>query len=159
VTPGMEQAIFVGVAAAVIGTVIGYFAGRRASPGIQQLREMTQRFEDAEVEKQRYAQQVNTHFLETANKLNKLTEDYQEVYQHLADGAAALCAADSAPGFNALGSPAAKDAQVIESDSVVVEPPRDYAPRTSPDDPGMLNERYGLDGDVPPHSKDSASSS
>jgi hypothetical protein len=56
----------------------------------------------------------------------------------------------------ALMTATAKASDAIEADSVQLEPPRDYAPKASPESPGVLDEDYGVDkDDVPPdHSKD-----
>ncbi|MDP5071389.1 MAG: DUF1043 domain-containing protein, partial [Congregibacter sp.] len=76
---------------------------------------------------------------------------YRDVYEHIASGASELCSDSEAARFVALAPPETPDHETIESDSVVVEPPRDYATKTSPGDPGVLDERFGLDGeDKPP---------
>ena len=38
-----------------------------------------------------YRTRVDDHFRETANLLNAMTEQYRQVYTHMANGAAALC--------------------------------------------------------------------
>ena len=156
----MEDMVIPALIGAIVGLFIGYLAGRRTAPGSEQHRELEQQLESMKEERTRFEQQVNSHFAETAGKLNALTENYRDVYAHLASGAAALCAKDAQPRFEALAPPVAADGEddtrTIEADSVVVEPPRDYATRASEADPGVLDERYGMDSDdVPPdHSKD-----
>lgn len=149
--PGMESTIL----AAVVALIIGFFLGRRMAPGSQETRELEGKLDEAKAHQERYETRVNAHFADTASKLNALTQNYRDVYEHLANGATDLCSQDGAAQFNALAAPAAQEAPedtVIEQESVVVEAPRDYAPKTSPDDPGVLNERFGLeDGeDKPP---------
>lgn len=145
---------------AIVGLFIGYFFGRRSAPGSDENRDLQRKLEDLQDERKRFEQRVNTHFADTAGKLNTLTENYREVYDQIASGAAELCSQSKGPEFTALAAPAANtdSGDTIEADSVVVEPPRDYAPKTSPDDPGVLNERFGMEGeDVPPdHTKDPA---
>ena len=96
-----------------------------------------------------YEGRVNAHFADTAARLNALTENYREVYEHIAQGAADLCPTEGASGFTAL-QPPAPETETIEADSIMMEPPRDYAPKNSPDDPGVLNERFGLEGEETP---------
>ena len=83
------------------------------------------------------------HFSETARKLNKLTESYREVHNHLASGAAELCQGDGPVVLDRLQNPT--DPAEIPADLADVQPPLDYAPKTSPDEKGMLNEEFGLD--------------
>lgn len=147
---GMDDPVLMAIAAAVVGLLIGYFLGRRSAPSSVQTRELEEQLSDAKASRERFEQRVNDHFAETAGKLNALTENYREVYEHIASGAAELSPQAGAAAFTALAAPAG-DEKAIESDDVMVEPPRDYAPKTSPDDPGVLNERFGLDGeDTPP---------
>ena len=46
-----------------------------------------------------YQTQVETHFVQTSQKFQDLTEQYQELYQHLAQGATTLCR----PNHTAIG--------------------------------------------------------
>ncbi len=146
----MEAIVFGGVIGAVVGIIIGWMLGRSSAPGSQENRELEQQLDDAKASHERFEQKVNAHFADTAGRLNALTENYREVYEHIARGAADLCPQENASAFNALSAPE-EQPQTIEADSVVVEPPRDYAPKSSDDDPGVLDERFGLeDQDVPP---------
>ncbi|MEM1188746.1 MAG: YhcB family protein [Pseudomonadota bacterium] len=147
-----EQVITV-LIGAIIALFIGYFIGRRGAPGSAENRKLQSELDSLRDERARYEQRVNTHFAETAGKLNALTENYREVYEQIAEGAAALCSSGSGARFDALAAPTSEDdtGDTIEGSSVQVEPPRDYAPKSSPDEPGVLNERFGIDGaDVPP---------
>lgn len=148
---GMEDWVVVAIVGAAVGLLIGFFFGRRSAPGSEENRELEQKLQDAQAATERFEQKVNAHFAETAGKLNALTETYREVYAHLAKGAGDLCTLENGPSFNALTEPASEGPQTIESDSVMTEAPRDYAPKSSPDDPGVLNENFGMDSaDKPP---------
>ncbi|WP_439105711.1 YhcB family protein [Congregibacter sp.] len=147
---GMDESLVFAIAGAVIGLLIGYFAGRRSAPGSETARELGEKLEQAETARERYEQQVNAHFADTASKLNALTANYRDVYEHIAGSASQLCSDEGAAGFQALDAPEEPEHDTIESDSVVVEPPRDYAAKTSPDDPGVLDERFGLEGEEKP---------
>ncbi len=87
---------------------------------------------------------VVEHFTDTAALLNRLTESYRDVHNHLASGAAALCDDDSASILPRLPDGSLSQlAQEPELDNI--QPPLDYAPKSSPDAPGMLNEEFGLE--------------
>jgi uncharacterized membrane-anchored protein YhcB (DUF1043 family) len=147
----MNDPVFIAVAGAVVGLLIGYFTGRRLSPGSYETRQLEEQLADARSTQERYEQRVNEHFADTANKLNALTNNYREVYAHIASGASELCPKAENLNFSALAAPGNDGHDTIDADSVMVEAPRDYAPKTSPEDPGVLNERFGMDGsDVPP---------
>jgi hypothetical protein len=154
----MNDPVFIAVAGAVVGLLIGYFTGRRLSPGSHETRELERQLDEATAKQERYEQRVNAHFADTASKLNALTDNYREVYEHIANGASELCPGGEELNFTALTAPENDGHETIEADSIMVEAPRDYAPKISPDDPGVLNERFGMDGkDVPP--KDSSTRS
>lgn len=147
---GMDETVLFAIAGAVIGLLIGYFTGRRTAPGSELARDLTEKLEQAEATREQYEQRVNVHFADTADKLNVLTANYRDVYEHIAGGASQLCADSDASRFQSLTAPPEPKHDTIEADSVVVEPPRDYAAKTSPDDPGVLDERFGLDGEEKP---------
>jgi len=159
---GSVEELFVPVLiGAIVGIFIGYLAGRRGAPGAEQARDLERQLSSLRDERSKFEQRVNEHFADTAGKLNALTENYREVYAQIASGAAALCSTDQGPRFDALAAPDAKDgdakgSDAIDAASVQLEPPRDYAPKASPEAPGVLDEEYGVDkDDVPPdHTKD-----
>lgn len=151
-----EEQVFAAIVGAIIGLLIGFYFGRRSAPGSEENRELRQQLEDAQNARERYEQRVDAHFTSAASKLNALTENYRDIYAHLASGAAELCTQGKAAEFNALAAPQSDESAAIESDSVMVEAPRDYAPKASPDDPGVLNERFGLEGEDTPPTETSA---
>ena len=93
-----------------------------------------------------YKSQVTAHFKGTAERVNRLTEDYRELHQHLAEGALGLCEprqpGDEPPLLTSLGGPGYRSAASVPPS---VNPPLDYAPRGSTQQPGMLNEEYDLE--------------
>ncbi|MWV11646.1 DUF1043 family protein [Pseudomonas sp. R-28-1W-6] len=142
----MEQTIspWLLTAIALLGGVAIGFALARLLPNAapsrtqRQLDEMQQRFDS-------YQSEVVTHFNTTASLVKKLTQSYQEVQEHLADGAnrlaldeltrqrllAALQAEDGGEKRERLTPPKSNEA------------PKDYAPK-APDAPGTLDETFGL---------------
>ena len=129
--------------ALVVGVALGFLLARvlpHAVPnGTQrQLDDIQERFDS-------YQNEVVTHFNSTAVLVKKLTQSYQEVQDHLAEGANTLALDEITRQrlLAALHSEAPqppRDRLTPPRDS---EPPRDYAPK-APNSPGMLDEQYGL---------------
>ena len=130
--------------ALVIGVAVGFLIARLLPNAVpnstqRQLDDIQQRFDG-------YQNEVVTHFNSTAILVKKLTQSYQEVQDHLAEGANRL-ALDELTRQRLLAS--------LHSDNVThasrerltpprdTEVPKDYAPK-APDSPGMLDEQYGL---------------
>ncbi|MEB0038929.1 MULTISPECIES: DUF1043 family protein [unclassified Pseudomonas] len=129
--------------ALVAGVVIGFLVARllpNAAPSStqRQLDDVQERFNS-------YQNEVVTHFNSTANLVNKLSQSYQEVQEHLADGANRLALDEQTrqrllASLHADTTQAPRDRLTPPRNS---EAPKDYAPKT-PNAPGMLDEHYGL---------------
>ncbi len=87
-----------------------------------------------------YEEKVLAHFSQTARLVNKLTDSYREVHTHLANGAEELCRGESREIF--LKIEEIKKETSIQED---IQPPLDYAPKTSPKQRGVLNESFGIE--------------
>lgn len=72
-----------------IGGVLGYFIARQIKD--KRTRQLEEDLLASRKELAGYKQDVNRHFLKTSLLFNKLTDDYREVYEHLAKGAQTLC--------------------------------------------------------------------
>lgn len=145
--------IVIGIATCVliIAGIAGFFIGRRTTAGSQQARELEKRLDQVTRDKQHFEDRVTEHFAETATRLNALTENYRAVHEHLAEGANTLCAGNLSVSVGRLDGRSDLDADLLN-----VQPPRDYAPKASPAEKGMLNESFGLDRhDVAPAEKTS----
>ena len=130
--------------ALIAGVVIGFFVARalpNAAPNStqRQLDDVQERFDT-------YQNEVITHFNSTANLVQKLSQSYQDVQEHLAEGANRLALDDltrqrllAALHPDALQPPRDR----LTPPRTAAEPPRDYAPKM-PNTPGMLDEHYGL---------------
>ena len=136
--------VIAGAAAGLtLGLFIGLLLGRRTSPAGQKHRDVERRLDQVLQDKKAYEDEVVGHFVETARKLNQLTERYRDVHNHLAEGASRLC---DGRGPVALEQGSQReDITEIPAHLANIEPPRDYAPKTSPDEKGMLNEEFGLE--------------
>lgn len=130
----------------IVAGIVGFLLGRRTTAGSQQARELETRLDQVTRDKQHFEDRVTEHFAETATRLNALTENYRAVHEHLAEGANTLCAGNPPVTVGRLDGNSDLDPDMLD-----VQPPRDYAPKASPSETGMLNEGFGLEkGDVAP---------
>lgn len=85
-TPAGLMLLVIGaITGLIIGLLIAAFGWKRKDSGnAATVNELQHDFDD-------YKGQVNEHFAKTSDLVGKLTEDYREVYRHLATGSAALC--------------------------------------------------------------------
>ncbi|TWC16925.1 MULTISPECIES: YhcB family protein [unclassified Pseudomonas] len=129
--------------ALVAGVAIGFLLARLLPNAVpnstqRQLDDIQERFDS-------YQNEVVTHFNATASLVKKLTQSYQDVQDHLSEGANRL-ALDEQTRQRLLAALHADSAQAPRERLTPPrdqEPPRDYAPKT-PNSPGMLDEHYGL---------------
>lgn len=137
--------VLISVAAAVliVGLLLGMLAGRRTSKEGQRYREVERKLDQVMQDKKAFEDEVVDHFADTAKLLNNLTESYRDVHNHLASGAASLCQGKGPVALDQLQNEA--DPHLIPEQLADVQPPLDYAPKSSPDEKGMLNEEFGLD--------------
>lgn len=144
-TPEYTLAILVAVASAtlILGLALGLLMGRRSSPESQKYREVERKLDQVLQDKKAYEDEVVEHFSDTAKLLNNLTESYRDVHNHLAQGAANLCQGEGPISLDRLEG--GSDSAEIPAHLADVQPPLDYAPKSSPDETGMLNEEFGLD--------------
>ncbi len=112
------------------GIVIGFLLGRLLSSNHtgssrHRVDEMQERFEN-------YQNEVANHFNTTANLLQKLNQNYQDIHEHLSEGASRLALEEQTRQqlTRPLATPAAR---ALPTSS---EPPRDYAPGHS----GVLSD-------------------
>lgn len=153
----MESMLAVGIAALVVGLVVGWLIARGTGSGhtVRQ-RRLAQQLDALQNEHTRYQAQVNEHFMETAELFRRLNDSYRDVHEHLAKGASRLCTeADAREELEQVR----RDHQLAhkggEGEGSNVEPPRDYAPRNTHTDNGMLSEDYGLNQDQPENARPS----
>jgi len=78
---------------AIIAFLVGYLVSGRRKGNKQLETELAASREEL----QKYRSEVTSHFQQTAFKVNALTENCRNVYEHLAQGAQELCNKDDAP--------------------------------------------------------------
>ncbi|MDT4871554.1 hypothetical protein FQZ97_1066880 [compost metagenome] len=94
-----------------------------------------------------YQQEVATHFNTTANLVKKLTQSYQDVQEHLSDGAQRLALDELTKQrlLAALHADETYERRERLTPPANNEMPKDYAPKPA-NAPGTLDETYGLKG-------------
>lgn len=75
----------------VIGGMAGFYFAKLDDFSKKQKQELENKLHLAEQELVEYKDQVTSHFIETANLINNMTESYQKVHEHLAHGSVELC--------------------------------------------------------------------
>ena len=99
-----------------------------------------------------YQDKVSDHFSTTAHLINKLTDSYRDVHEHMANGAEKLCEdeavknrlSDSLLGSNALLSAKPKPIKRRTERPTPLQQPKDYAPKNAPDEKGTLSEEFSV---------------
>ncbi len=112
------------------GAAGGWLLRIMLDPSEQKLRDAETRIRASEAALEDYRRQVTEHFRGTADRVNRLTEDYRELHSHLAEGAMGLCSpSGSEPPL--LTSLSGSGSRILPG--VALHPPLDYAP-PAPDD-------------------------
>lgn len=135
--------IAVAVITLLVGAGAGLLMGRRMGGDARRLREAERKLDQVMQEKRGYEAEVVEHFSQTARLLNSLTDSYREVHNHLSEGAGRLCQ-DHAPVSLGRLQDRGDDA-AIPAHLANIQPPLDYAPKSSPEDKGILAEEYGIE--------------
>ena len=105
-----------------------------------------------------YQDKVSDHFSTTAHLINKLTDSYRDVHEHMANGAENLCEdetvknrlSDSLLGSNALLSGGTKPIKRRTERPTPLEQPKDYAPKSASDEKGTLSEEFSVNTESKP---------
>ncbi|WP_167854937.1 YhcB family protein [Mangrovimicrobium sediminis] len=129
--------------ALLAGVGLGMLLSQRVTPAGQKRREAERQLDDILQAKKAYEDEVVEHFSDTARLLNQLTESYRDVHNHLARGAADLCRGEGPVALEKMER--RTDLAELPADLADIEPPKDYAPKASPGDKGVLSEDFGLE--------------
>lgn len=138
----MTNLILIAIAALVIGLVVGVLLGRSNTSTSLRRRRAEQQIDELRSEYTRYQAQVNEHFMESAHLLRRFNDAYREVNQHMARGANRLC--NDEDWLEEIEQNSAKARLAGGHSEGGFEPPRDYAPKSGPEDKGTLAEDFGL---------------
>ncbi|NND38618.1 MAG: YhcB family protein [Pseudomonadales bacterium] len=148
----LEVVIFVGIAAAVSGLLLGAGLHRSVGSSSAKVRKLKQALEQAKAQNRDYQSDVAEHFSQTAEMLNGLTRQYKSIHDHLAGGAEKLCRDPAGHTLLAGGGPVQLSIEERRNDAEMrakheeanLQPPLDYAPKTETRS-GTLSEEYGLE--------------
>jgi uncharacterized protein len=142
----------IGIVCFLVGAGLGALLFKTLRSDAVKVKELEGRLQQLSGEHENYKSNVHSHFNGTARLLNDMTESYRNVYQHLANGAQALCPdyISSQLSLNTearalLDREPPEGAASPPGISEVPEPPLDYAARTEPGQKGSLDEDYGID--------------
>ncbi|OQX36461.1 MAG: hypothetical protein B0D91_09020 [Oceanospirillales bacterium LUC14_002_19_P2] len=128
----------------LMGMVINHLLGGSRT-GSSQLRKQ---LDKAEAELNEYKEKVADHFSTTAHLVNRMTESYRDVHEHMAASANELCTDElTRQRLNdaLLSSNTLLSGNSDEKASQAVEAPKDYALKSDPEEAGTLADNFGLD--------------
>jgi uncharacterized membrane-anchored protein YhcB (DUF1043 family) len=146
----LNTLITLSLATLIIGFIVGTIIGLRKSPA-KKAEELEQHLSEMQQQQENYQHEVTEHFTQTAELLDKLTNSYRDVHNHLAQGAQALTGESN--NLQAIDSNQNETDQLTHSQNEFIAPPLDYAPK-SDDQVGMLNEEFGLSKNGTDNSED-----
>lgn len=128
-----------------LGALFGAFLFMKFSPEQKKARNIIKHLHEQQDEFKNYQLGVTQHFVDTSRLLKQLSDSYSNLHNHLAKGAENLCAQNTITPIiqpiPSIDSSSPGNPMDIEN----LNPPLDYAPRTTPYDRGTLNEEYGLE--------------
>jgi hypothetical protein len=124
-------ATLIALTSLLAGGAAGWFLRRLFDPAEQRIAELERRLAESATALQDYRREVTDHFRGTAERVNRLTEDYRELHAHLSEGAIALCDASpsggQAPLLTSLAGGGSRASAVVPAAQ-----PLDYAPARTP---------------------------
>ncbi|MDX1799623.1 MAG: DUF1043 family protein [Marinobacter sp.] len=139
----MTNLILIAGATLIIGLIAGVLIGRSGKHSNLRQRRAEQQIDELRDEYTRYQAQVNEHFMESAHLLRRFNDAYRDVNHHMAQAASRL--SNDEEWLQELEQTSTKARLQATADTGSdVEPPRDYAPKSRPDDKGTLAEDFGL---------------
>ena len=133
-----------GIACLALGLVIGAAFASRLGGGPARVRELEEQLRRLRESDRDYRESVSEHFSATATLVKQMTENYRDVYQHLASGAQSLCSAEVASRLLPANDESVFE-NTPEAEELGVLPPKDYAARADPSGKGALAEDFGLE--------------
>lgn len=122
------------------GAAAGWLLRTALDPSERKLRDVEAQLTASEATHEAYRRQITEHFRGTADRVNRLTEDYRDLHSHLAQGAMSLCtpATGETPLLTSLSGSGGRS-----SIAASINPPLDYA-SPGPGDGGTAD---GMDRD------------
>jgi len=143
----MESTVIVAAISLVIGLIAGALLHKIFHSGNIKTRRLESQIDQLKDSHTHYQAEVSSHFSQTADLLGRLNANYRDIFNHLAKGAEIL-GHDDEFRDNASNNLEAQRRKAKEkgykASYEVVDPPRDYAPKSNPQEKGMLAEDFGF---------------
>ena len=135
---------FTVIGSLAVGIVIGIAFTRRLGTDAIRAQQLEEKLESMSKSHMEYRNNVSEHFNKTSELINQMTDSYKKVYGHLAVGAQDLCSDQVAEKLLPLQPDAMFENETVSSNQNQIEAPKDYAPKSNPDQVGTLSEGFGL---------------
>ena len=134
----------IAIGSLAVGIVIGIAFTRRLGTDATRIQQLEEKLESMLESHTEYRTNVSEHFNMTSELINKMTDSYKKVYEHLASGAQDLCSDQVAEKLLPLQSDAMFENETVGNNQNQIEVPKDYAVKTNPEQIGTLSEGFGL---------------
>lgn len=135
----------------IVGSAVGSLLMYWLQPASLKSRNLEKQLSEAEQNQADFQEKVSTHFEQTAELFSGLTDQYQKVYKHLANGSQTLCnneLTDNQLKLDDLQSPQEQHSNEDEKEDITesdFEMPKDYAHSADQSQQGgTLSEDFGL---------------
>ncbi|WP_410686117.1 YhcB family protein [Avibacterium paragallinarum] len=129
-TPEMWQSALVGL---VVGLILGYLLLRLTKDSVKKQLQTETELKKVKSELDQQKQNLEKHFSESAELLKTLAQDYQKLYQHLANSSAELLPQleNKILFENQLEEKKAEQDKTVAENNSEETPPRDYSEGSS----------------------------
>ena len=138
----LNTLIVIAIAALSIGIILGMMINSKRNASKKSQQQLETHLSELQQQQETYQNEVTSHFTQTAELLDQLTNSYRDVHNHLAKGAQILANGGATETLKALPEDE-QDKQVETPATEQLNPPLDYAPKAQ-DEEGMLSESFGL---------------
>tara|TARA_B100000945_G_scaffold187235_1_gene150228 strand:+ start:229 stop:684 length:456 start_codon:yes stop_codon:yes gene_type:complete len=135
---------FIAIGCLALGIVVGIAFSRQLGANPTRIKELEEEIDNIMESHEEYRENVSEHFSVTSELINQMTGKYREVYEHLASGAQDLCSTHVAEKLLPIQSDAVFEKEPLNTESALVDAPKDYATKSDPNQVGALSESFGL---------------
>lgn len=138
----LNTLIVIAIATFGAGLILGMLINSKRNASKQSQQQLEAHLSELQQQQETYQSEVTSHFTQTAELLDQLTNSYRDVHNHLAKGAQILASNSAGEALKALPE---EDSDTEEHTSTAeqLNPPLDYAPKAQNEE-GMLSESFGL---------------
>ena len=141
---------FVGSLVFVGGGICGVTLYYIFSDSSSRSERLSAQLNELQVEYMEYKEKVADHFTSSASLMNKMTDTYRDIHEHMSGSAAFLCqdiGARNKLGESLLSSNTLLTNKVANRGGERPKPleqPKDYAPKRKSEEPGVLSEHFEI---------------